>query len=65
MKISLNGNVIETQTATLATLLVEKEYNPDALVAEVNLEVIRQEFWKSFKIKDGDVIELLNFVGGG
>lgn len=65
MKINLNGNVIETQKTTLEALVVEKKYNPDTLVAEVNFKVIRQEFWNSLKIQDGDVIELLNFVGGG
>ena len=65
MNINLNGKTIESQSSTLKDLVRENGLNPGALVAEVNLEVIRQEDWETFQIKDGDSIELLNFVGGG
>lgn len=65
MNINLNGKTIESQSSTLKDLVRENGLNPRALVAEVNLEVIRQEDWETFQIKDGDSIELLNFVGGG
>lgn len=65
MNINLNGKTIESQSATLMDLVRESNVNPSSLIAEVNLEIIRQEDWDSFKIKEGDHIELLNFVGGG
>ncbi len=46
-------------------LVREKGLEPGALVAEVNLEVVGQDMWESFEIKEGDAIELLSFVGGG
>jgi sulfur carrier protein len=65
MEITLNGNAIDTQSITLAALVAEKGLMPDALVAEVNLKVIPQSDWRTFEIRHGDTIELLNFVGGG
>ncbi len=65
MNINLNGKAIESQSATLMALVREKGLKPASLVAEVNLEVIAQQDWESFEIKEGDTIELLSFVGGG
>lgn len=65
MQITLNGKKSECQGRTLMDLVLEQGLAPDALIAEVNLEVIRQEAWKTVVIKDGDNIELLSFVGGG
>ncbi len=65
MNINLNGKTIESQSKTLMALVREKGLEPGALVAEVNLEVVGQDMWESFEIKEGDAIELLSFVGGG
>jgi len=65
MNINLNGKAIESQSATLMALVREKGLKAASLVAEVNLEVIAQQDWESFEIKEGDTIELLSFVGGG
>lgn len=65
MTISLNGKTIECRHSTLMALVLENGYDPASLVAEVNLEVIRQEKWESYRLKDGDAVELLSFVGGG
>lgn len=65
MKINLNGEKIQSQSKTLMALVLEKGFDPESLIAEVNFEVIKQEIWKDIFIKDGDNIELLSFVGGG
>jgi len=65
MKINLNGKKMESESQTLMDLVLEKGFEPNSLIAEVNFEVIRQETWKDVSIKDGDNIELLSFVGGG
>lgn len=31
----------------------------------VNMEVVKKDDWQSYKPKEGDELELLNFVGGG
>ncbi len=65
MKISLNGNDIETSSITLMSLVCEKGFDPKSLVAEYNFEVIKQDQWENVRLKEGDNIELLSFVGGG
>ena len=65
MKINLNGKKKESQSRTLMDLVLEQDFDPDSLIAEVNFEVIRQETWQDTSIKEGDHIELLSFVGGG
>ncbi len=65
MKINLNGKNVESESQTLMDIVMEQGFDPAALIAEVNFEVIRQETWQSVSIKDGDKIELLSFVGGG
>lgn len=69
MKIKLNGNDTETAAATLADLVsefvAEKGVDTTALIAEYNFRVIKQEVWPEIRLSDGDVVELLSFVGGG
>lgn len=35
------------------------------MAAAVNMEVVKKDNWNSFIPKEGDKIELLQFVGGG
>ncbi|MBU1342089.1 MAG: sulfur carrier protein ThiS [Proteobacteria bacterium] len=65
MNIRLNGKQVASKSRTLMDLVLEKGFDPDALIAEVNFKVIRQEIWKEVAIREGDIIELLSFVGGG
>jgi len=46
MNIKLNGKIIESKNVSLMGLILEKGFDPMSLVAEVNLEVIRQESWE-------------------
>ena len=65
MQINLNGEKVESERQTLMAFILEKGLDPASLIAEVNFKVVRQKSWKEIIIKEGDNIELLNFVGGG
>ncbi len=65
MKISLNGNQVEVRSRTLEGLISERGLHPDALIVELNFELIKKENWADTIIREGDSLELLNFVGGG
>jgi len=65
MKISLNGKPVEVRSRTLELLLAERGLHPDALIVELNSELIKKENWPETIIREGDNLELLNFVGGG
>ncbi len=66
MKIRLNGEDYEIEgELTLEELLRRLSILPERVAVEVNLQVIRKNDFKDFKVKDGDVVEIVNFVGGG
>ena len=65
MKILLNGSSVDTESADLEALVREQGIDPTSLVIEHNLSVIKQAEWPATPIREGDTIELLNFVGGG
>ncbi len=65
LNIQLNGEKVLTKHSTLFELIRETGFEPQSLVAELNFEVIKEDLWPDTKIKDGDQVELLSFVGGG
>ncbi|WP_353684033.1 sulfur carrier protein ThiS [Thermodesulfovibrio sp. 3907-1M] len=65
MKVRVNGSDMEVKATTIAELLQELEINPQRVVVEVNLEIIKRDRFSEHKIKEGDSIEIVNFVGGG
>jgi len=65
MKVKVNGSEMVVKAKTIVELLQELEINPQRVVVEVNLEIIKRDRFSEYKIKDGDSIEIVNFVGGG
>lgn len=65
MKITLNGTIVQSSCETLSALVRDQGLEPSCLVVELNRRVVRQEDWEGVSLKEGDVVELLNFVGGG
>ena len=65
MTIVINGEQQETGATTIQELVTELGLNPGGLVIEHNQQIVRQERWSATVLNEGDVLELLNFVGGG
>ena len=65
MQIKLNGKIIQTESKTIANLLEEYAIAAKSVAVAVNLEVIKQEKWDSYSLKENDVGEWLTFMGGG
>ncbi len=42
--------------------LFEKD---EGIIVELNQEIIHRDQWKEQPVKEGDVIELIQFIGGG
>lgn len=51
--------------ATVATLLAHLGLDPRMVVVEVNRGIIRRPRHEAVALQDGDVVELVHFVGGG
>ena len=66
MKVLLNGEVKEfVQLKNLKDLISRFGRDHHHVIAEVNGEIIKCPRWGETTIKDGDTVELVNFVGGG
>lgn len=65
MRLLLNGNDFDTGAGTIGNLLDELSIAPERVAVEVNLTVIKKPDYPSFAIKEGDRVEIINFVGGG
>lgn len=66
MNIIINGKTKEFDNEiTLAKLLKELSLEGKVMAAAVNMEIVKQNDWESYRLKDSDKLELLDFVGGG
>ena len=65
MNITLNGAAFVTECTDLAALVTDRDLAPASLVIESNGQVVKQDDWAHTPVREGDTIELLNFVGGG
>ena len=66
MTLIINGEKKEFHTnATLAEVLKELSLEGKVMAAAVNMDIVKQDKWTIHSLKDGDKLELLDFVGGG
>jgi len=66
MKLTVNGEIIDgVKAETISELLGELGLAPGRVAVEVNMAVISKTGHDTFRLHDGDVIEIVNFVGGG
>ena len=50
---------------TIQDLLKELQIDQGRVIVEVNLSIVRKSEFPTFKLHDGDKVEIVNFVGGG
>lgn len=50
---------------TISQYLSANNYNPKHIVVELNEEILPKTEYDSTAIADGDVVEILSFMGGG
>jgi len=66
MILTLNGEKTDIQdTLTVEGLLNHLEIEPARVAVEVNLNIIKKNDFQNCVLKDGDKVEVVNFVGGG
>ena len=66
MKIHINGEEREiAQGLTVARLLEEMQIRPGRVVVELNRDIVAREAHMSTLLKEGDMLEIVHFVGGG
>ena len=66
MKIRLNGEPLELASElTILQLLEQLQIDPRRVAIEHNLTIIKRDRLATTTIKEGDEVEIVNFVGGG
>ncbi len=66
MQLKINGEDRDIASAqTVQELLDELKITVGRVAVEVNMVIVRRTEYAEFRLNDGDVIEIVNFVGGG
>jgi thiamine biosynthesis protein ThiS len=66
LQITLNGDALEVAgPLTVAALLAQLDIDRRRVAVEHNLIVLKRETFDTTLVREGDVIEIVNFVGGG
>jgi sulfur carrier protein len=61
----INGKETDIENVRLSTYLEENGYRLDIIVIEYNEEIISRQEYDSCILRDGDVLEIVSFMGGG
>lgn len=64
--ITLNGDRLEVAgPLTVSALLVHLDIDSRRVAIEHNMVVVKRGQYDTVEIRDGDEVEIVNFVGGG
>ncbi|MGD9221912.1 MAG: sulfur carrier protein ThiS [Desulfobacteraceae bacterium] len=65
MNIIINGKKQDVSARSIADYVSNSRLDPKTLVVEHNGQVIVSDQWEEIRLREGDRLELLSFVGGG
>ncbi|MEP2735304.1 MAG: sulfur carrier protein ThiS [Erythrobacter sp.] len=65
LNITVNGDARQTSAPTIAALAAELELDPAKVAVERNGEIVPRSTLAQAALGDGDVLEIVHFVGGG
>ncbi|MBS7273038.1 MAG: sulfur carrier protein ThiS [Fibrobacter sp.] len=63
--LTINGQSVDAAGKTVAEYLAEAGYNTVRIAVERNEEIVPKAKYAETVLADGDVVEVVNFVGGG
>ena len=63
--IKVNGETSDYRPENLSQLLERQNFDGRTVAVEQNGDIIPREQWDSQGVNDGDVIEIISFMGGG
>jgi len=65
MKLTINGKTQDLGAQNVAALVEELKLNPRQVAIEKNREIVPRSTYASEMLSEGDIIEVVAFVGGG
>ena len=63
--IRINGRDEQEKACSIAELVADRRLDTASLIIEWNGRIIKQNDWAEVILRQGDVLEMLSFVGGG
>ena len=63
--VRINGEDVDAAGVVLGKYLDDNGYNRITIAVERNYEIVTKDKYDDVTIEDGDVIEVVSFVGGG
>lgn len=63
--VKINGTESETAGQTILTYLTAHAYDPSRVAVERNGSIVPKALYHTTVLADGDVLEIVRFVGGG
>ena len=62
----LNGKTVDLkEDISVKDLLENYDLNPQKVVVEVNMEILDDEVYSTYLLKNEDTVEVISFGGGG
>ena len=61
----VNGKELPIEGMQLQEYLEKNDYKLERIAVEINEEIVPKKQYNSVTFKDGDVVEVVSFVGGG
>lgn len=63
--VKINGEFLPVDGKTLAEYLKTTSFDTDIIAVERNEEIVPKSAYNKVILKDGDILEIVSFVGGG
>jgi thiamine biosynthesis protein ThiS len=66
MRVTLNGEPRDLRDGvTVAELVSDLGLRPRRIAVEINLDIVARDEYGGRALCDGDVVEIVHFIGGG
>ncbi|SFU93456.1 sulfur carrier protein ThiS [Butyrivibrio sp. INlla21] len=63
--VKINGKEYQYENKQLSAILSELNYDRERVAVEINEEIVPKVCYDITILKDGDIVEVVSFVGGG
>lgn len=63
--LKINGKLVEAAGLTIAEYLTKENFDARKVAVEVNEEIVPKNNFAATILQDGDVVEIISFMGGG
>lgn len=63
--VKINGELVDVAGKTITEYLVTTSYDVKRIAIERNGEIVAKVTYESTVLMEGDIIEVVSFVGGG